>query len=1110
MEISISPQNEIYLSRAIVKVNEKKKALATILNASNQTYFYRNISLPLLPIPTANEIAQIFSSWKFPPTNPNQHSNSNIRESREEKLMKILRLDHLNDEEKEFILKDCLEYSDLFYLEGDQLTCTDLIEHKIPTTDDVPVYVKSYRQPESLQNEVNRQIQEMLDQKIIRESKGPWNAPLVVIPKKLDADGIRKFRICIDYRKLNEKCLHQRFPLPVIEEILDKLSHCSYFSSLDLTSGYWQIKVAEPDIEKTAFSTPTNHYEFLRLPFGLRNAPYTFQRGMNQALLGIDAIAYLDDVIIFASSLEEHSTKLREVFDKFRRHNLKLQPAKCEFLRKEILYLGHTITKDGVKPNREKIMVINDFPRPKNAEDIQSFLGLTGYYRRFISNFAHIAKPLTSLLRKDTQFEWTRDQENSFNKFKKILSEDLLLKYPDYSKEFIVTTDASNFAIGAVLSQGEIGQDLPISFASRTLNKLECNYSTTEKELLAIVWAVKHFRPHIYGKKFKIVTDHRPLTWLFNVKDPNSKLIRWQIKLSEYEYEIVSKEGRKNSNADALSRIQVENNKSTTSPCPINVTQHIKLRSNPNENTYSDFLKFHYTNHDPIIVKEISDSIFTQQNVAIFYPSIVEQVNDEFTENLKEQFNLLDFELSQYKLHDVAYFRNHAKNLFICIYKQNYFDSFTYASFFQTLINLKNVLLLKKFSQISLSAISTKYDRLSLLKIKEIIYYVFMDTNIEVTLCLNTKINLSPLDIRNILDSHHNTGAAGHPGFTKMYQTLKTKFYWRSMKNDVLDYVKSCKSCQLNKIDRHPSKQPMIITTTSSRPFQRISIDIVGPLNITENGNRFLLTIQDDLTKFLQIHAIPNHEAHTVAQKLNEFISSFGIPENILSDNGTEFSSEIIKALTKLYKIRHIFASPYRPQSNASLERTHATLKDYLKHFIQENPDLWDDWIPHAIFYFNSTIHSSTGKTPYELLFGHIPYIPSTLTQNPEFHYTYDDYYDQLKLKLNNMHQIAKEKLIHSKEQSKRKYDKKLNVNTFSPGDLVLIRNKIIRPGISKKLQPTYHGPYKILKVFPNNTVRIQVKRKHITYHTDLLKLYVPGKQNSRIGISVGRTNFRK
>lgn len=266
---------------------------------------------------------------------------------------------------------------------------------------------------------------------------------------------------------------------------------------------------------------------------------------------------YLDDIVCFSTSLQEHVNRLKQIFEKLREANLKVQLDKSHFFKKEVNYLGHIITPQGVKPNPEKIRAVKEFPIPKTSKEIKSFIGLVSYSRKFIPNLAKITKPLTYYLKKGKEIIHDENFINSFNTCKNLLINSPILQYPDFTKPFILTTDASNLAIGAVLSQGNIGSDKPVACASRTLNESESKYSTIEKELLAIVWACKYFRPYLFGRTFKIYTDHRPLVWLFNLKEPNSKLVRWRLKLEEYNYEIIYKKGKLNTNADALSRIPI-------------------------------------------------------------------------------------------------------------------------------------------------------------------------------------------------------------------------------------------------------------------------------------------------------------------------------------------------------------------------------------------------------------------------------------------------------------------------------------------------------------------------------------------------------------------------
>ena len=459
-------------------------------------------------------------------TDINEIKNVNNSSERVNKIKDLIRSDHLNEEERKSIITICEQYADIFHLEDDYLTCTTAAEHVIKVPKDiVPIYKKPFRLPFSQQPEIERQIEQMQRDDVIEKSMSPFNAPLLLVKKKADASGKEKFRVVIDFRALNNVTLNEFHPLPNITEILDQLGQCQLFSLIDLKAGYHQVPLAKASRELTAFSTGQGHYHFKRLVMGLSSAPSTFQKMMANVLsglIGIKCLVYLDDIIVYAKNLDDHNNKLINVFERLRIHNLKIEPDKCEFLKRECLFLGHIISEHGIKPDPKKVTSVLNFPVPKNVKQIKSFLGLSGYYRKFIENYSAIANPMTSLLRKDVKFIWDDNCQRAFDKLKTALCSEPILQYPDFTKEFILTTDASGKALGAILSQGQIGSDLPVAYGSRTLNKSESNYSTTELECLAIIFGVKTFRPYLYGRKFIILTDHRPLSWLFNLKDPLS------------------------------------------------------------------------------------------------------------------------------------------------------------------------------------------------------------------------------------------------------------------------------------------------------------------------------------------------------------------------------------------------------------------------------------------------------------------------------------------------------------------------------------------------------------------------------------------------------------
>jgi hypothetical protein len=301
-------------------------------------------------------------------------------------------LEHLNTEERKLLVQTCLDYQDIFYLPGDKLSSTDAARHTLnvePGTE--PKNTRPYRLPETQMSEVSKQVTKLLRDGIIEESISPWNSPILVIPKKLDASGQPKFRLVVDYRKLNEKTIGNAYTLPDITEILDQLGQAKYFSCLDLAMGYHQIDMDPRDIDKTAFSTKEGHWAYNRMPFGLKTAPATFQKMMNNVLsdlTGTRCFVFLDDIVIYANSLVDHDRKLRDVFKRLRKYNLKLQPDKCEFLRKEVTFLGHKISERGVEPDTCKVDAVKNFPTPKTVKELKRFLGLIGYYRKFIPQFS--------------------------------------------------------------------------------------------------------------------------------------------------------------------------------------------------------------------------------------------------------------------------------------------------------------------------------------------------------------------------------------------------------------------------------------------------------------------------------------------------------------------------------------------------------------------------------------------------------------------------------------------------------------------------------------------------------------------------------------------------
>lgn len=433
---------------------------------------------------------------------------------------------------------------------------TNLAEHPIKLAVDKVVRSHPYRIPESQKEFVRTELQRLEELGIIRPSKSPFSSPIVLVKKK---DGTLRF--CVDYRKLNAITIKDVYPLPRIDDLLSHLAFNGWFSTFDANNGFWQIPMRKKDKQKTAFTTPYGLFEFNQMPFGMCNAPSTFQRLMDMVLSGLSwriCLVYMDDIIVYSRTFEEHVENVNAVLGAIRAANITLKASKCKLFKRQLSFLGHIVSADGIATDPSKIKAIRNMPVPKNVTDLRSFLGLAGYYRRFIKNFAIIAEPLNMLTRKEVKWKWSTDQDKAFNTLKEKLTESPVLGYPDFNSTFVLYTDASNHGIGAVLQQNIDGADRVIGYYSRTLNKAERNYSTTEKECLAVVEAVRYYRYYLLGRKFQIVVDHNSLKWLQSVSDKTQRLCRWSIDLQEFDFDIVYRPGKQHQNADALSRLTAE------------------------------------------------------------------------------------------------------------------------------------------------------------------------------------------------------------------------------------------------------------------------------------------------------------------------------------------------------------------------------------------------------------------------------------------------------------------------------------------------------------------------------------------------------------------------
>jgi len=484
-----------------------------------------------------------------------QNLNKEEQDTLKPQLLEKLEIGDINKSMKEELLKLLKRYQHIFDWDNDTIGRTSLINHKIIIEENtLPISHRPYRisplEAEHLQKELNKYCK----LGVISPSNSPWAAPVILVKKK-NGD----YRMVIDYRKLNAKTKKDAYPLPRIDDLLDTLGKAKVFSALDMRSGFHQVPLHEDSKEFTAFTTKYGTYHYNTLPMGLVNSPATFQRLIDlcfRPLINKCLVAYIDDLNVYSHDDQEHLIHLEQVFQCIETANLKLNPEKCFFFKDHLKFLGYIVTNQGIQTDPDKIKKIVEYPIPTTITQVRSFLGIASYYRRFIKNFAAIARPLHDQTKTKKKIPWTQATTKSFETLKKLLTTAPVLARPDFNRSFILVTDASKLGLGCVLTQlDDDGKEHPIIYASRGLKPNEANYAPTKLECLAVIWAVKLFRPYLLGKKFMIITDHSALTGLLKTPNPTGIIARWIVTLSEYDFDIKYRPGRVNESADFLSRL---------------------------------------------------------------------------------------------------------------------------------------------------------------------------------------------------------------------------------------------------------------------------------------------------------------------------------------------------------------------------------------------------------------------------------------------------------------------------------------------------------------------------------------------------------------------------
>ena len=946
----------------------------------------------------------------------------------------------LSQEEKGMVRAMLARNQGVFKTEGKPLGRTTLVKHDIKTSSEQPIKQRARRLPIHQREVAEQEVEKMLKEDIIEPSHSPWASPIVLVRKK---DGSTRF--CVDYRKLNAISIKDAYPLPRIDDSLDSLAGATCFSTLDLASGYWQVGLTEEAQLKSAFVTHSGLYQFKVMPYGLTNAPSTFERLMERVLQGLQwqiCLVYIDDVIIYSRTVEDHVSRLESVLQKLAEAGLKLKPKKCHLFRTEVLYLGHIVSADGVSTDPEKVKAVRDWGVPKDLTDVRSFLGLCSYYRRFIPQFSVIAKPLTKLTEKNQEFRWGPDQDEAWAELKQRLLQAPILSYPDPEAEFILDTDASAYGMGAVLSQVQGGQERVIAYGSKSLTKEERRYCVTRKELLAVVYFVKYYRHYLYGRKFTVRTDHGALRWLMNFKDPQGQVARWLEVLGTYDFEIQHRAGLKHNNADSMSR----------GPC----------RQCGREDTCGE----------KGVCKVTTRSAAKARTEEVTPEPVVKPPETPWT----GKGPLSKDKIRQAQLDDPVLSK-------VIAWKQQ---------------NVR-----PKWADMSAEGanLKTYWAQWETLKLDDGLLY----RELHVTGRKKRNQIAVPESMRQVvLETLHNAVTAGHLGVRRTLAGVRARFFWPLMRQFVQSWCEKCDVCAARKFSTKKRKAPMQ-KYQMGMPMERVALDISGPWPVSRNGNKYILVATDHFTKWSEAWAIPDQEAQTVAKTfVNQFVTRFGAPMMIHTDQGKNFESKLFKSMCKLLGVKKTRTSAYFPQANGQVERLNKTLSTMIASYVAENQHIWDENLAALMMAYRATPQESTGHTPNELMFGREVYMPVDVqVGSPETDVPKDEssYVEELRVHLENVYDLARENLGASAVKQKRYYDLRAIDEPFAKGDLVWMVNKSRRKGKCPKLQPKWLGPMQVTDRLNDVTYRVKTSATELkVVPFEHLKPYRGDKVPSWIG----------
>lgn len=927
------------------------------------------------------------------------------------------------------------------------------IGHTIPLTPDAtPQFRPIYRLSPVESEELRKHIATLLEQGFIEPSNSPWGAPILFVAKK---DGT--LRLCVDYRALNKVTQKDRYPLPRIDDLFDQLRGAQVFSSLDLQQGYHQVRVTDEDVPKTAFRTPLGLFQYRVLCFGLTNAPATFMRLMNNILspyIGKFVCVYLDDILIYSKTEEEHLSHLRAVLGTLRLHRLHAKESKCEFFKDKVKFLGHVVCKDGIAVDPDKVAVVKTWPPPRSAADIRSFLGLSNYFRKFIRGYSGTVAPLIALTKEGAAWTWEEPQIDAFQAVKLALATAPVLVVPDLNKPYTLVSDASMIASGAVLLQ----EGRVVAYTSKKHSPAEINYSTGEQEMLGVINALKEWRCYLEGAENVIlVTDHNPNTYFVN---PNTTLsrrqARWVEFLSRFHFEWQHIPGRTNF-ADPISRQFFTNQegyqKELAARKGCTVLQLYIIRPYGVWQAFGSLVKrdgFYHIAYPTLAATTRSAAKLrttpSEPNDASPPTDTVTQTRDDPMDGTMTR--------SEATLSDRP---TTPSNTIVDAIRAAYCMD----PWFKCKRNIKKL-------RLDPTGLWRLDDRIAVPDAQAL-----RDT---------------------IISESHVSALSGHIGFIRTLANVRVNFWWPNMYVNTLEFVNNCGDCQRNKtppVKPAGKLQPLQIP---ERRWASVSTDFITGLPKTKNGYDAICVFVDRLSKM--VHFAPT----TTDVNAEEFADLFfdnivrlhGMPSDIVSDRGSVFTSVFWKHYCKRFGTGLSMSTAYHPQSDGQTERLNRVLEDMLRNYVNPACDDWDQFLSCAEFAVNNAVNRSTGHTPFYLNFGENP--PTPLTVDLPGPFPKDA--EEVTLRIHSAVKDAKVLLEAAQARAKSYTDSQRRDVHYDVGDYVLLntRNLKLRVKQDTKLLPKFVGPLKIIQRVGTVAYKLALPSTwsiHPVFHVSLLKKYV-------------------